>query len=235
MSDTDRKDIIDAAAAVASLVDSVRRLERKIGLAIHVSAPGVLVSYDATTQIGSVQLGFMLVPATESPVPTPVPIPPLPMVRVIQPKGATHFDHSPLAVGDSGLVLFTDRCLDLWYKTAVGEPVDPLDGRAHDLADAVFLPGLAPDAMVAAPITNPAARTIEAPTIQLGATATTPAHAVALQPVITALQVFATALKAAAVEPALAPAALALETALGNPAVAIPQPPGVASAKVRAE
>lgn len=172
MSDTDRTEGLDAAPPKPSIADTLRRLERKIGVALHVAAPGTIATYDPVTQTASVQLGFMLVPRSELPVPVPVPIPPILNVRVSQVKGSTHFDHAPLAPGDTGLLVFADRCLDYWFKTLAGEPVDPQDGRVHDLADAVFFPGLAPDALVAAPITNPAARTIEAPIIMLGAGAT---------------------------------------------------------------
>ena len=46
----------------------------------------------------------------------------------------------PVAVGDSCLLLFSDRSLDTWL-TGGGE-ADPVDPRAHHLSDAVALLGL---------------------------------------------------------------------------------------------
>lgn len=46
----------------------------------------------------------------------------------------------PLAVGDTVLLVFSDRSLDLWLEK--GGEVDPADGRRHALSDAIALPGL---------------------------------------------------------------------------------------------
>jgi hypothetical protein len=46
----------------------------------------------------------------------------------------------PIAVGDTVLLLFSDRSLDVWL--AQGGEVDPLDPRKHALSDAVAIPGL---------------------------------------------------------------------------------------------
>jgi len=48
----------------------------------------------------------------------------------------------PLAVGDTVLLLFADRSLDVWL--AKGGEVDPGDPRRHALSDAVAIPGLRP-------------------------------------------------------------------------------------------
>jgi len=67
------------------------------------------------------------------------------------------------------MVHFADRALDQWYLKGI--PVDPEDGRAHDLADAVFVPGLHPDAKTKA-ATDLTAYVIEHPTrVRLGRTA----------------------------------------------------------------
>jgi hypothetical protein len=46
----------------------------------------------------------------------------------------------PVAVGDTGLIVFSEASLDKWLVS--GGTVDPADDRRHDLTDAVFLPGL---------------------------------------------------------------------------------------------
>jgi hypothetical protein len=46
----------------------------------------------------------------------------------------------PVAVGDTVLLVFSERSLDLWLVQ--GGEVDPLDDRRHHLSDAVAIPGL---------------------------------------------------------------------------------------------
>lgn len=46
----------------------------------------------------------------------------------------------PVAAGDVGLLLCSDRSLDLWKEQ--GGKVDPQSGRHHSMDDGVFLPGL---------------------------------------------------------------------------------------------
>jgi len=50
----------------------------------------------------------------------------------------------PLTAGDPGLVVFTDRCLDDWRR-GTGSPQTPTSNRAHDLSDAIFIPGVMTD------------------------------------------------------------------------------------------
>lgn len=44
----------------------------------------------------------------------------------------------PVAEGDEGIVVFSDRSLDLWKATGAKNP--PKDTRFHDLSDGVFIP-----------------------------------------------------------------------------------------------
>ncbi len=56
----------------------------------------------------------------------------------------------PLKANDTGKVVFSDRSLDLWLS-GEGDPVEPLDNRAHSLSDAVFWPGMRPFKKAIAP------------------------------------------------------------------------------------
>ncbi|KAK1548664.1 hypothetical protein Q3G72_022997 [Acer saccharum] len=67
-------------------------------------------------------------------------------VPVVMPRGADYRISMPVAVGDTGLCVFLDRNMDTFMASNGTQPVDPQDNRAHDLSDAVFFPGLVPDA-----------------------------------------------------------------------------------------
>jgi len=76
-----------------------------------------------------------------------VDLPALLRVPVIMPMGRDYLVKLPIAANDTGLAIFADRSLDNWLASSQGHPVDPQDDRCHDLADAMFLPGLCPTAM----------------------------------------------------------------------------------------
>ena len=62
---------------------------------------------------------------------------------VSMPMGAGYSVKLPIAVGDTGFVILADRSLDNWSASS-GGIVDPEDTRAHDINDAIFIPGLIP-------------------------------------------------------------------------------------------
>lgn len=177
MSTTDGRDNVDAPAPGSGLRGYVRRELRNHELALRVAAPCTVVAYDPATQIAQCTVGYLQVQSVDTPGVGEVEVPLRPDVvnaRVAVVQGATHSDHVPIAPGDTGLLVFLDRALDTWLAQTTPAPpapipMDPIDGRAHDMADAVFIPGLAPDDFRAAPPSNPLARTIEAPVIALGA------------------------------------------------------------------
>lgn len=73
-------------------------------------------------------------------------LPPLQNVMVMMPMGADYSIKLPIAVGDTGTLIFCDRSLDVW-SASDGEVVDPQDSRIHDLSDPIFIPGLVPFSM----------------------------------------------------------------------------------------
>jgi Phage protein Gp138 N-terminal domain len=72
-----------------------------------------------------------------------VNIPVIQNVPIMMPLGQNYAIKLPVAVGDTGLLVFSDRSLDLWNQSN-GGIIDPQDNRAHFLQDAVFIPGLVP-------------------------------------------------------------------------------------------
>lgn len=126
-------------------------------LNIHTATPGIVQKYDAKKQMADIQPCLKksvkngdVFEVQSLPVITDVP--------VIFPRTRLSFIHFPLMVGDSVLLLFTERSLEQWRAT--GGVVDPKDTRTHDYSDAVCLPGFFPD-FDAAQIKNSEAITLQ--------------------------------------------------------------------------
>ena len=73
---------------------------------------------------------------------TLVMLPIIQNVPISHARGKDYWVKLPIAVGDTGYALFSERSLDAWSVN--GGYVDPADSRLHDLTDAIFLPGLYP-------------------------------------------------------------------------------------------
>lgn len=164
---SDNQDVDELSS---SLVQLIRQVSRNLMLDLHVSCPAHIVSYDPSTQKATVRLGRLPVSydrngaeRTEDPVV-------IPGVRVRWPRTSAGSLTFPLAKGDTGHVLFSDRCLTIWHKKGV--PSDPINGRTHALADAVFEPGLAHDKNTL-PATSQTSTVLDGTTrIQIGRAAT---------------------------------------------------------------
>lgn len=115
---------------------------------VHVALPGKVVKYDAAKQVADIepQIRRTLADADGAPVNEDLPI--LPCVPVEWPRGGGFFVHLPLAVGDTGLVVFSERSIDTWR--AKGQLTAAGDRRTHGLSGAVFRPGLSPSSSVIA-------------------------------------------------------------------------------------
>lgn len=152
MSGTDQRDDIDASgsALTAALDQLLAVFRRGIELDLCVSKPGRVLSYNPALQRADVQLEQL--PVVSMPDGSAVPLPPiiLPSVPVSWPATLTGYCLPPMAVGTTGHVVFLDRALSVWLKTGVAS--DPINGRTHNLADGVFVPGVHPDT---APIASP--------------------------------------------------------------------------------
>lgn len=71
-----------------------------------------------------------------------VSLPVIPSVPVSWPRTKTAVLHFPLVKGDTGIVVFSERSLEIWLSK--GGDVLPGDPRKFDLTDAVFIPGIVP-------------------------------------------------------------------------------------------
>lgn len=208
MSETDKRGNVDSENVGDGWLGVFRRRERNLEMRIAVHAPGTVVSYNPANSTANILMGFLPILDTDlgdAPIPAIV----IPKVRVAWPQGGggMSYDTRPLVLGDTGELSFHDRALERWYLT--GASPDPVDGRAHDLADATFVPGLAPDAK-ALKNTDMTARVIEAPLIKLGAAAIAPSGQLALA---AALHTYMVALITAGI-PALGDGGAALKTTM---------------------
>lgn len=109
---------------------------------IRVGVPGVVQSYDFTTQratiaplIGDQYLDADGANQTELP-------PVVSNVPVQFPGGGGMILTFPLQAGDTGWLTFADRSIDAW-KLQGGSQL-PTDARRHSWADALFIPGVDP-------------------------------------------------------------------------------------------
>ena len=60
---------------------------------------------------------------------------------VIFAGGGGYVATMPIALGDEGLLVFADRCIDAWWQN--GGPTQPqAELRMHDLSDGFFIPGV---------------------------------------------------------------------------------------------
>ena len=105
---------------------------------VHVSMPGRIESYDAPRQEASVQPLLKVALASGEEASLPV----INHVPVLWPRGGGAILSFPLEIGDTVLLVFSERSLDEWLQQ--GGELAPQDPRSHDLSDAVALPGLYP-------------------------------------------------------------------------------------------
>lgn len=170
----DKVDAKTLEDALAVFQDILSRLRRNIELDLRVAAPAQIVTYDVTQGRATVQLDLIPVKYEgEDEVPEdPITIPGIP---VRWPGASSGYMRTNLVPGDTGHVVFFDRCLSPWLLK--GGPVDPINGRTHALADAVFEPGMRHGANPIVPVSQSAMVLHHNSAIHLGEGAT---HQVAL-------------------------------------------------------
>jgi len=108
---------------------------------IYVCLPGKVEKYDAAKQVADIK------PLIKNPVVFEdgeeilESIAVIPNVPVLHPRGGGFYIHLPLKKGDNVTLLFSDRAIDAYMDSSGAVDVDPIDFRAHDITDAIALPG----------------------------------------------------------------------------------------------
>ena len=137
---------------------------------VHVSMPGVVVSYDRDSQTASVQPVLQARQVDEEGTSTALKLAPLGGVPVLFPQGSggLYSITWDLLPGDPVLLVFSERSLDEWKATGSTD-IAPQDYRRFDPSDAVAWAGLSsPAAPLGAKSIKATTLVVRAPAICLG-------------------------------------------------------------------
>lgn len=107
---------------------------------VRVALPARVEKYDAAKQVVDVLPLLQERAVGEDGAELVESLPVVPNVPVVFPGAGGFRVTFPVQPGDTVLLVFSDRSLDVWQ--AKGGEVDPVDLRRHHLADAVAIPGL---------------------------------------------------------------------------------------------
>jgi hypothetical protein len=102
----------------------------------HTCLPGIVRSFDATTQTAQVQPAIKRIFIELG----PVDLPPCVDVPVVFPSGGNFVLTFPVAADDECLLIFSERAIDFWFEK--GGVQLPSEYRLHDLSDAYALVGV---------------------------------------------------------------------------------------------
>lgn len=149
------------------------RLLREAHLEIRTVIPARVQSYDPATQHARVELGVQQVRVAADGTETVDAAIVLDAVPVRFPASANCALTFPVPAGTTGHVVICDRSMSAWRSD--GAPHPPALPNTHNLADAIFEPGLRPDS-APHPVASMGGVALTGPTVQLGTA--TAAHGV---------------------------------------------------------
>jgi len=102
---------------------------------INTAIPGRVLAFDQSTQLAEVQSSIMM-----SSPDGDVVAPPIVMVPVHFSGGNQFHVELQVDVGDEGLIIFSQRCIDAWVDQGGDAP--QVLKRQFDSTDAIFIPGV---------------------------------------------------------------------------------------------
>ncbi len=110
---------------------------------VHTALPGIVTKFDKNTMTASVQPAIQRLIQLTGPNGIETSVQDLPLcinVQVIFSRGGGYSTTYPIAVGDECLLLFSERCIDLWALRGGKQP--PREIRFHSLSDGMAIVGL---------------------------------------------------------------------------------------------
>lgn len=127
--------------AASPLYDIFQQLKTETFKDLRVCLPGTISGVDAATGTVSVNPGVMQNIAQQGfPKGMDFKYPTLTMCPVFTLQGGGVGAVMPVKIGDECLIVFSDRCIEAWYRTGQANPLPSL--RMHDIADGFVLVGL---------------------------------------------------------------------------------------------
>jgi len=108
--------------------------------ALRVAVPGIIQSFDASTQTATVQPAIRERVFNGGGDPEWVNLPLLLDVPVVIPRAGGFALTLPVQKGDECLVIFADMCMDAWFSN--GGIQNQIEKRRHDLSDGIAIVGL---------------------------------------------------------------------------------------------
>lgn len=103
---------------------------------LHTCLPGIIASFDPTTQTASVQPAIKRIFTENGAVNLPLCVD----VPVAFPGGGDFFLTFPVKAGDECILWFSERAIDNWHVS--GGTQTPAEYRLHDLSDGIAIVGL---------------------------------------------------------------------------------------------
>lgn len=107
---------------------------------LRVAIPGIIVSFDATRQVVSVQPSINEVIRNNG-IPQTLSLPQLDDIPIVIPRAGGYSLTMPIQKGDECLIVFADMCIDAWWQSG-GTNNNQIDRRRHDLSDGFALVGI---------------------------------------------------------------------------------------------
>lgn len=114
----------------------LRRSFTEFMLDVATSTVGHIVAFDPLTQLAQIQIGIVKVKSTGETFEPAVIV----ECPVYFSGGSQFMIEHQIDMGDEGVILFGQRCIDGWRETG-GVAQQPII-RYHDVNDAMFLPGM---------------------------------------------------------------------------------------------
>ena len=131
------------SSTIADMPHFLRVGVRNILKEVHTAMPAIIENFDSSTMTASVQPAIQRLIQVETPEGIDTRVQDLPLcinVQVIFSRGGGYSTTYPIKAGDECLLMFSERCIDLWALRGGKQP--PREIRFHDLSDGMAIVGL---------------------------------------------------------------------------------------------